>query len=68
MQKIVYVKSDRTHDGLDEVNKLLADGIWEIAHVSPCALSGGESSAYITLQRHNTRKEEDRRRNFYQNQ
>lgn len=68
MQKIVYVKSNSTHDGLDEVNKLLADGIWEIVHVSPCALSDGGSSAYITLQRHNTIKERDRRMNFFQNQ
>lgn len=67
MQKIVYVQSDEQHDGLEEVNKLLADGVWEIAHVSPCALPHG-SSAYITLQRRNTRQEDNRRINFFQNQ
>lgn len=68
MQKIIYVQSNAGNDGLEEVNKLLSEGIWEIDHISPCALSDGGSSAYITLQRANTEKEYDRRRDFFQNQ
>lgn len=68
MQKIVYVQSNAGDDGLEEVNKLLAEGIWTIDRVLPCALSDGGSSAYITLQRASTEKEINRRRNFFQNQ
>lgn len=68
MQKIVYVQSNSGNDGLEEVNKILAEGIWKIDHISPCALSGGGSSAYIILQRFNTREESDRNMEFRQNQ
>lgn len=63
MQKIVYVQSNAGDDGLEEVNKLLAEGIWTIDRVSPCALSHG-SSAYITLVRPNTREENNRHYDF----
>lgn len=64
MQKIVYVQSNAGKDGLKEVNKLLAEGIWKIDHISPCALSDGGSSAYITLLRPNTREENNRYYDF----
>lgn len=63
MQKIVYVQSNEQHDGLEEVNKLLAEGIWTIDRVSPCAISHG-SSAYIILHRPNTREEDNRHNEF----
>lgn len=68
MQKIVYVQSNSGNDGLEEVNKILAEGIWKIDHISPCALSGGGSSAYIILQRQATREEHDRSMEFMHNQ
>lgn len=67
MQKIVYVQSNAGNDGLEEVNKLLAEGIWKIDHISPCALSDGGSSAYIILQRPNTKEESDRGMEFMHN-
>lgn len=68
MQKIVYVQSNAGNDGLEEVNKLLAEGIWKIDHISPCALSDGGSSAYITLLRPDTKEERDRGMEFFHNQ
>lgn len=56
MEKILRVVSTqgfkKVDDGLDEVNKYLADG-WKVKHISACAMGDSSLSgqAYIVIEK-----------------